>query len=1570
MNQVNTSVEVRFNSNQSYYALVDTGNRAKDLIDYDIWKTEYPDCTIDTNVDMEIALADTTQFLTVVGRPKRTINLSLVGLQKPWFTKPLIVKNLSSDFIFSADTIAKIPIIPDLSKNIAMVGPKGGIIPLIDKTPGGQEDVPDGSVDEDLLDDQDENAQFIDTVQRKVDGDWNMVENSTNGPSEDINGSNGPSEDINGSNGPSEDINENGSNGPSEDINENNQGKVKNDAGISRDNAKEQNSLIPQIEIVSELSYAMLSCEKFTLGSLESRVIPVRLKQPTGDLPSTIGLFSPSEENGVSGISHPVEVKIDDGYWKTLVLAKNTARCSLKVNKDQVIGSFNPIHQLFPSGDASEGTSESVNCAGKTKCTTPFHGLDPNHDKERYFEIIAQYAGIPLDKAMQSFTESAKTEIDELFNHQITQNDVINEDLKEIYLFLFSCFRRILAKDRFDSGVTDLIKYNIDTGDSPPISHKCRPLNPKIHQDWLETATKWQENGIMEPTESPWSSPLVPVKKKDGTTRFATDYRRLNEVTKFDAFPIPNMISLLSSDNVRNARYFLSWDLSGAYLAIPCTEATADKLTIVGPNGLFRMMRMPFGSKNSAQCYNRLMTLLFEKQWNLFHLLSYFDDHVIPVIDDEHGLFFTLEFLQKINKGNLRISPKKCTFFKKQINFLGHKIGEGSLAPAERLVETVMNWPTPMNVRDLLAFIGTSSYYRRYIRNFAGIAKPMTALLKKNKEWKWTQAEDEAFQTIKSSLVNKPVLMSPDFDKPFELYCDASDFAVGGVLSQRDDNNQEHPIGYFSKTLNKHEVNYAITKKELLAVVLTVENFAFYLNKPFLIYTDHRALTYLMKSKVLVGQLFRWQQRLLDHSFEIVAKPGTQLKNADGLSRMVKPPKKDLELTNEDVEMLEQINGKKTVGVTTRSQTKKSAQRMPKTVKVKFVDEEEEIKDLTTDLEPTKELVVEPEELDQPNDDEPDTPGDFGKCWCPEDLPVDYEDLFSKKKPPVLKEKNIKRAIKNDECLRKIILWKEENHKPSTEQVRDSPEMIQYKKIWSKLKVKDGKLYCQRDDTIFYQDGQQDPCKIEVIVIPKSLRSEGMYTLHAGQFANHPGISKTYSQAKRIVYWPNLQEDLATFITGCSVCIKAKERNLKNNVPMGQGGTKQIRRLMTWYCDIVGPFPNTDRKNRYILTFVDAVTKYMEFDLLNEITAEKVTESILKTLVMRYGIGLTLITDNGRQFIANILKDCCESLGIVQSQTLAYNPRANLVERYHKTLETHIRSGMIQNDAKFDEWDLYTPYAVMAMNQQHLISIPSASPHLLVFGENPVLDIDKLLEEVKEIPNNSPSIDDMTKRFRIIPNLIREQQERNHQRNKKYFDKKVKPDVIESGDYVYVWTPNTTNAKKAGYSRKLIENYDGPYQVIKKINDYTVVIRKGRGLPKVNIRRCRKVPYSQDIPGLVAGRRKSLDKPVDADGNGSNTDGNGSNANGKAQDDQYNNDDDPNSYPTPNTGESDDDSDDDRSMDDDGTHGPMNDDSDDDQSMDDDGTHGPMNDETESMDGNEKDVSNDETSTSFSWLNE
>ena len=416
---------------------------------------------------------------------------------------------------------------------------------------------------------------------------------------------------------------------------------------------------------------------------------------------------------------------------------------------------------------------------------------------------------------------------------------------------------------------------------------------------------------------------------------------------------------------------------------------------------------------------------------------------------------------------------------------------------------------------------------------------------------------------------------------------------------------------------------------------------------------------------------------------------------------------------------------------------------------------------------------------------------------------------------------------------------------------------------------------------------------------------------------------------------------------------------------MGQGGTKQIRRLTTWYCDIVGPFPNTDRKNRYILTFVDAVTKYMEFDLLNEIMAEKVTESILKTLVMRYGIGLTLITDNGRQFIANILKDCCESLGIVQSQTLAYNPRANLVERYHKTLETHIRSGMIQNDAKFDEWDLYTPYAVMAMNQQHLISIPSASPHLLVFGESPVLEIDKLLEEVKEIPNNSPSIDDMTKRFRIILNLIREQQERNHQRNKKYFDKKVKPDVIESGDYVYVWTPNTTNAKKAGYSRKLIENYDGPYQVIKKINDYTVVIRKGRGRPKVNIRRCRKVPYSQDVPGLVAGRRKSLDKPVDTDGNGSNADGNRNNANGKAQDDQYNNDDDPSSYPTPNTGESDDDSDDDRSMDDDGTHGPMNDDSDDDQSMDDDETHGPMNDETDqSMDDNEKDVSNDETSTS------
>ncbi len=232
-------------------------------------------------------------------------------------------------------------------------------------------------------------------------------------------------------------------------------------------------------------------------------------------------------------------------------------------------------------------------------------------------------------------------------------------------------FKGVLSTHKFDVGCTDLIEFTVNTGDAKPVYEKPRPLNPAMREALQETIDQWLEQRIIAPTESEWASPVVPVKKKEGGWRFTVDYRRLNDVTVSDRFPVAHNMEALSNEPLARAKMFIGADLAGAYLAVPVAMDSQNKLAVTTTTGLYKFLRMPFGAKNACGAYARLMKMVLGKLNETGDVLSFFDDHLIPGENFEQLLLRFGRFLSAIEKANLRISPSKTNLFTDKVDWLG-----------------------------------------------------------------------------------------------------------------------------------------------------------------------------------------------------------------------------------------------------------------------------------------------------------------------------------------------------------------------------------------------------------------------------------------------------------------------------------------------------------------------------------------------------------------------------------------------------------------------------------------------------------------------------------------------------------------------------------------------------------------------------------------------------------------------------------------------------------------------------------------------------------------------------------
>ena len=792
----------------------------------------------------------------------------------------------------------------------------------------------------------------------------------------------------------------------------------------------------------------------------------------------------------------------------------------------------------------------------------------------------------------------------------------IPDGSKAVLSNMLNEYSDVFSMSEHDLGLTGLTSHVIDTGSARPIRQPLRRFPPAHVQAISEQVATMLQQDVIEPAASPWASNLVLVKKKDGSYRVCVDYRPLNNVTSKDAYPLPRIDQCL--DAMSGAKWFSTFDLRSSYHQLPVNPADRDKTAFICPRGMFRFKTMPFGLCNAGASFQRLMDIVMSGL-QLEICLVYLDDIIVYSSTlGEHFQRLTTIF-ERLRRAGLKLKPEKCNLLQESVSFLGHVISRHGIGTDPSKIEAVSAWPTPTCQKDVRSFLGLASYYRRFIRDFASKAAPLNGMLHKSQKFSWSQSQQDSLDLLKSALVSSPVLAMPNDEGHFTLDTDASDFAIGAVLSQTQD-GQERVIAYASKSLDRRQRNYCVTRKELYAVVYFLGYFKQYLlGRQFTVRTDHAALSWLRRTPDPIGQQGRWLERMEEYDFNVVHRAGKQHSNADAMSRH--PCTK---------------NCCRPRYPEARLSTDGPADETP------MIDSDQPFLTRKTTRHTT-------------------TAGD-GNESNPIVLPWSHEGLID--------------AQKSDPDISFIYsLIAESPQQPTWDTVADKSYQIKclwYQ--WPRFEIRQG-LLKRRFETI------GPPFVRWQVVWPQSLRDELLKIVHSGPTAGHMSRSKTAIAIQSRAYWPSWSSDLDKYLKTCAPCAQYHRgrppRQAKLQSPLVGEPWERVS------IDITGPHPCSSRGNKYILTLVDHFSRWAEAVPLYNHTSAVVAKALVNNVFSRFGAPMQILSDQGPEFESELFSQLMRWFAVDKLRTTPYKPSTNgMVERFHRTLNTIL--GKIVNQSQRD----------------------------------------------------------------------------------------------------------------------------------------------------------------------------------------------------------------------------------------------------------------------------------------------
>ncbi|CAB3226541.1 unnamed protein product [Arctia plantaginis] len=462
------------------------------------------------------------------------------------------------------------------------------------------------------------------------------------------------------------------------------------------------------------------------------------------------------------------------------------------------------------------------------------------------------------------------------YSPSLTANQI--ELLKDILVKYKECF----SNNLMDLGFTNIAQMEIELMDNRPVVYRPYRLSHPERELVRSMVEEMIQADIICESNSQYASPILLVQKKTGEKRLCIDYRALNRKTKKEHYPLPLIDDQL--DMLAGNSLFITLDCASGYYQIPIANDSQEKTAFVTPDGQYQFKRMPFGLANAPSIFQRAMNRVLSKSKANFAII-FMDDILIPAKSFEEGIERLEKVLQLLSEAGLTLKLKKCNFFFKEIDFLGFQVSGQGIRPGSHKTLAVTNFPVPRNVHDVRRFLGLASFFRRFVKDFAIIARPLTDLLKANFLWEWNDYHCRAFETLKRKLTERPILALYDVSLETELHTDASKLGVAGILMQKHSGVLK-PVAYYSRKTTKDEQNLHSFELETLAVIASLKRFRVYLlGLKFKIVTDCNALRTTLTKRDLIPRISRWWIQFQEYDCEIVYRAGLQMAHVDALSR-------------------------------------------------------------------------------------------------------------------------------------------------------------------------------------------------------------------------------------------------------------------------------------------------------------------------------------------------------------------------------------------------------------------------------------------------------------------------------------------------------------------------------------------------------------------------------------------------------------------------------------------------------------------------------------------------------------
>lgn len=817
----------------------------------------------------------------------------------------------------------------------------------------------------------------------------------------------------------------------------------------------------------------------------------------------------------------------------------------------------------------------------------------------------------------------------------LEESNLTQEQKDKVYR-LFERWESVFPKTSMDLGHTSEVRHKIELTDNAPFKEPVRRIPPAIYMEVKEHLQEMLDIGAIRESKSPWSSNVVIVRKKDGTIRFCIDFRRLNQRTKKDAYAIPRVEDTLHL--LAGSRYFSKLDLKSGYWQVELEEEDKEKTAfqVGGGLGFYECNRMPFGLCNAPATFQRLMERCMG-DLNLRDCLIYLDDIIIFSHDVDSHLERLDAVFQRLADYNLKIKPSKCEFFKTKTTYLGHVVSADGIQADPNKIEAVKSWPAPKSIKEVRQFLGFAGYYRRFIKGFASIARPLNNLLighptnkqkakdkkpLKRTPFKWEQEEEQAFQKIKDILTNPPVLAYADYTKTFKVHTDASCNGLGAVLYQQQE-GKDRVIAFASRSLKPAERNYPAHKLEFLALKWAVtEKFHDYLyGGKFEVVTDNNPLTYVHTTAKLDATSHRWLAALANYNYKPIYRSGLQNSDADGLSR--------------------------------RKYSNEIDQEVVKALSLAAIVD-------------TGPLI---DNVKLPNDSVPD-------ISFP-DIPNDTLMASS------LSSKDWVKAQSQDIVISLVVQHVKNGTMPTRPIDHRFLDVNTYLRDWKKLVILNGVLY--RKSPVFGEERFQ-------LVLPEGIQSEVFEALHDD--LGHQGRDRTVSLFKERFYWPGMDADIARMVKNCPRCIRRKAVPAKTElVPIQSSYPMEI------ICIDFLSLERSKGGYENVLVITDHFSRYAQAYPTKNQTAKTTAKVLFEHFIVHYGFPARIHSDQGPNFESHLIGELCSLAGIEKSRTTPYHAMGNgMVERFNQTLLKML--GTLEDDQKAD-WKSHVSVLVHAYNATH-----------------------------------------------------------------------------------------------------------------------------------------------------------------------------------------------------------------------------------------------------------------------------